>query len=296
MVPCLFLLIATFLITTPTKTLAIKHNAAFAVFIPTSSSSFNSPSKTHRRGYPSVLLSPTTTNIVSLSATSNNNNEKDECKKYKSKLLQAISSENRTTILLAARDLENIKSQRPDPTKVGGEWSLVYSTQTDAIPGLDGGDVDTLFDKVNAVLYRFFFRFAPFLAGGQERDKNNSGSNGFGSSSSSSGSGLPGVTVANEQLVDITSMAVDNRVSLRLGSPKGLKADIRVIGDLSGDDPLDLGVTFTSFSVQIPPGPKIDIPLPRPVGRLRTTYCDDDMRLSRGGRGGIFVLKRMNRK
>ena len=38
---------------------------------------------------------------------------------------------------------------------------------------------------------------------------------------------------------------------------------------------------------------QVELPLPRPVGKLRTTFCDADMRLSRGGRGGIFVLRRI---
>ena len=35
------------------------------------------------------------------------------------------------------------------------------------------------------------------------------------------------------------------------------------------------------------------VPLPRPVGSLRTTFCDEEIRVSRGGRGGVFVLRRM---
>ena len=74
----------------------------------------------------------------------------------------------------------------------------------------------------------------------------------------------------------------------------GPKLSIRVVGDLLGDDPLDLGVTFTKFLISAAPLPTIELPLPRPLGRLRTTFCDKDMRLSRGGRGGIFVLKKIS--
>ena len=35
------------------------------------------------------------------------------------------------------------------------------------------------------------------------------------------------------------------------------------------------------------------VPLPRPVGSLRTTFCDATLRVSRGARGGVFVLKRL---
>jgi hypothetical protein len=37
----------------------------------------------------------------------------------------------------------------------------------------------------------------------------------------------------------------------------------------------------------------LKLPLPRPVGSLRTTFCDDDIRIARGGRGGVFVTKRI---
>ena len=39
--------------------------------------------------------------------------------------------------------------------------------------------------------------------------------------------------------------------------------------------------------------PTVTLPLPRPVGIIRTTFCDNTVRLSRGSRGGLFVLKRI---
>ncbi len=53
-----------------------------------------------------------------------------------------------------------------------------------------------------------------------------------------------------------------------------------------------LRVVFSQFSVQVQGLPALNLLLPRPVGELWTSFCDDDMRLSRGGRGGLFVLKR----
>ena len=38
----------------------------------------------------------------------------------------------------------------------------------------------------------------------------------------------------------------------------------------------------------------MQVPLPRPLGSLTTTHCSDEMRISRGGRGGVFVLKRLS--
>lgn len=156
---------------------------------------------------------------------------------------------------------------------IGGRWSLVFSTQT-------SGDAqeETLFSAITAGLYRVFFRFAPFLAGAQDRPKIEL-------------LGPLSLSLGNEQLVDLASKRVDNRVALRLGTD-GPKFTIRVKGDLLGDA-RDLEVTFTSFGLEFPNLPAVELPLPRPTGRLRTTFCDSTMRLSRGGRGSLFVLKRL---
>ena len=64
----------------------------------------------------------------------------------------------------------------------------------------------------------------------------------------------------------------------------------------------DLRVTFTEFGVRravrgdaSADSGYVRVPLPRPVGSLRTTHCDATMRVSRGGRGGVFVLRRLQK-
>eukprot|EP00277_Geminigera_cryophila_P014871 CAMPEP_0179458778 /NCGR_PEP_ID=MMETSP0799-20121207/42248_1 /TAXON_ID=46947 /ORGANISM="Geminigera cryophila, Strain CCMP2564" /LENGTH=242 /DNA_ID=CAMNT_0021260209 /DNA_START=395 /DNA_END=1126 /DNA_ORIENTATION=+ len=193
----------------------------------------------------------------------------------KRRLLKAVAKGTQNDVLSAARELELI-SPAGDAARslVGGEWSLVFSTQTDNTLGGPGAEEDVI-NAINASLYRFFFKFAPFLAGGQDRQKSRTGA-----------------ITSNIQQVDIDTKRVDNRVLVQLWQG-GPKVKIRVVGDLIGNDPLDLGVTFTSFFIGAPPLPTVELPLPRPLGRLRTTFCDEEMRLSRGGRGGIFVLKKI---
>ena len=64
----------------------------------------------------------------------------------------------------------------------------------------------------------------------------------------------------------------------------------------------DLRVAFTECSFRLRPRGggggsaregALRVPLPRPVGSLRTTHCDEELRVSRGGRGGVFVLRRL---
>jgi len=200
----------------------------------------------------------------------------------KQAVLKAVAKGSKDDVLRAARVLE--ETGVVDATQIGGRWSLVFSTQTDISAGADGSVPESVFNQINAVLYRFFFRFAPFLAGAEDRAASPT---------------LPGVTTRNEQVVDLAGMTVDNKVELQ-PSRGGPKARIRVVGELEGSNAASLAVTFTSFSVALSTGgsggflPALSIPLPRPVGRLVTTFCDGDMRLSRGGRGGIFVLKRLD--
>lgn len=56
---------------------------------------------------------------------------------------------------------------------------------------------------------------------------------------------------------------------------------------------LPLSVVFEECTVELGSLRPLRIPLPRPVGTLRTTYCDAALRISRGGRGGVFILKRL---
>jgi hypothetical protein len=209
---------------------------------------------------------------------SGNANSLEDIEEGKRRVLKAVAKGSTQDVLKAARELEVLApADEGSRELVAGQWSLVFSTQTDSKLAGPGAEDDVI-NAINAGLYRFFFKFAPFLAGGQDRRATSS---------------VPGVATSNQQLVDLARKRVDNRVNVQLGM-SGPKLSIRVVGDLLGDDPLDLGVTFTKFLISAAPLPTIELPLPRPLGRLRTTFCDKDMRLSRGGRGGIFVLKKIS--
>mmetsp|Transcript_146809 Transcript_146809/g.469082 ORF Transcript_146809/g.469082 Transcript_146809/m.469082 type:complete len:98 (-) Transcript_146809:68-361(-) len=65
-----------------------------------------------------------------------------------------------------------------------------------------------------------------------------------------------------------------------------------------GGDAASLRVVFTQFGVSVV-GDAPEwlrslpaLPLPRPQGSVQTTFVDEDLRVSRGGRGGLFVLRR----
>ena len=154
---------------------------------------------------------------------------------------------------------------------IEGRWALIYSTQVDerkqlAAPGLPQTVIDST--------YAFFFKFAPALAGAEEG----------------------GRRASNEQLVDLARGKVYNRVKLAVPG-RSQPAELMVNGDVVErvqGDPSELRVTFTDFQVGLSGGSDpLRLPLPRPVGSLCTTHCDADMRVSRGGRGGVFILRRL---
>ena len=173
-----------------------------------------------------------------------------------------------TTWQDAVQELEDASSGVTQP--IEGRWALVYSTQVDerkqlAAPGLPQAVIDST--------YALFFRFAPALAGAEEG----------------------GRRASNEQVVDLTKGRVFNRVKLAVPG-RSTPVELMVNGDveeLAKGDPSDLRVTFTDFQVGLGGGAPLKLPLPRPVGSLSTTHCDADMRVSRGGRGGVFILRRL---
>lgn len=165
---------------------------------------------------------------------------------------------------------------------VSGRWALVYSTRGDSQRSPmqankpEQEDKDTI-QKLVGQLYQVFFKFAPALAGSQEV--------------AASGSRIP---VANEQVVDMEKGVVDNRVSVKLPF---VDIGIRVYGEVelaSEGAPGDLSVIFTGWELSFGNTlPVFRLPLPRPQGSLRTTFCDKEVRITRGGRGGIFITKRI---
>ena len=137
-----------------------------------------------------------------------------------------------------------------------------------------------------------FFKVAPALAGAQQ--------DGAGGAS-------------NEQWLSLQSGLVENRVRIPFGSSV---LEVRVDGAVAageGGRDEQLNVTFTECSFALrgkgggggsgksagqedDQGAPLRVPLPRPVGSLRTTHCDEDLRVSRGGRGGVFLLRRMRER
>ena len=223
----------------------------------------------------------------------------------KRQILDAVSS---LEALAAGRSGDDEKPAAPALpfASVSGRWSLVYSTNDEGGGGPLGPlatlvDEDT-FQRVSNQLYKLFFSFAPALAGSSE-----TGANG----------------VSNEQIVDLPNGRVVNNVDIDLPFPFSPVAVARVgvSGEVEAMDPeaREVVVTFTEWEVgpalsssssSSSSGggggagtggggdgvelPRLRLPLPRPRGVLKNTFCDDTLRLSRGGRGGVFITSRLS--
>ena len=114
---------------------------------------------------------------------------------------------------------------------------------------------------------------------------------------------LPDTGRVSTQTIDVKQQRVINVVSLPLpsflslqksSSSTPLTLTVRVNFTPHAPDPRRINVKFDSFAI----GRKfLDLPLGilGPTGWLRTTYIDDDMRITRGHKGSVFVLRRPQR-
>ena len=205
-----------------------------------------------------------------------------------SDLRREPSPAGRRAVLAAAATLEG----RSDAITASaeGRWALLFSTQLS--PEAAGvADAIPLVQPLIDATYAAFFKVAPALAGAQQDGRAGSGS--------------------NEQRLSLARGIVENRVRVPLPRlPFGASAlEIRVDGSLAPEPDAEksaagagrLRVQFNECGFRLLPrggsgngsGPGFVLPLPRPVGSLRTTFCDGSLRISRGGRGGVFVLKRL---
>ena len=106
----------------------------------------------------------------------------------------------------------------------------------------------------------------------------------------------PGRT--STQTIDVKKRRVINVVSLPLqGSKTPASLTVRVDFTPYPPDARRINVKFQSFSIVWGDLIKLNLPLGLlgPTGWLRTTYLDEDMRITRGHKGSVFVLKRPQR-
>ena len=155
-------------------------------------------------------------------------------------------------------------------SSLDGRWSLVYSTRAESSKLTPPTALASAIDRFSSALYKIFFRFLPFLAGSSGADEN-------------SGSAI----ASNTQEINLSVGTIVNTVKVS----KPLSLTIVVKGEVcisprSSRDTVDVVFTSCQFN-------SIVVPLPRPKGSLRTTVLVDELRVGRGGQGGLFIVKRI---
>jgi len=277
-------------------------------------------------------------------AASSSSSRNDVYSANKRALLAAIASaragggSDRATILscVAALESQYAETQRPGQQQqkqrpnacAAGKWSLVYSTKERASSASEASTKSAV-DQLSAQAYNVFFKFAPFLAGGQDTAAAADAAAAI--APAAKADGLPKklrLAVSNTQEVDLAAGRALNTVTVAAPALTRWRLRIVVAGDVNeavdgatgAPSPDVLAVTFTNFLVEFlsppvrrtaeaadgddaiaaaavdtmtTPAWTLALPLPRPTGSLRTTFCDSDLRVSRGGQGGVFVVKRI---
>ena len=204
-------------------------------------------------------------------------------------------------ILAAVRVLED---QCPTPdedviSELAGNWELVWTAQ----------------DKTSAESQRGVFSFINPLEN-QSYSNNPNGGGGGGRanpilpreiqdrlesigilepSGGSDGESAP--PVRSSQAIDRKNSRVRNVVSVELRRPLPVKGSliVDVAFKPNRNDQRRIDVKFDSCRLQVKNSP-VDITFPLgiigPTGWLRTGFIDDDMRITRGHKGSVFILTR----
>lgn len=213
----------------------------------------------------------------------------------------------------AAEDSQKILTIE-QANRLNGEWTLVYSTlvsdsdsdsDLSKPPLLLSTSLPSFFDMITGNLYKLFFRYAPFLAGSSSSSSPSSSLSSSSSSSPSSSSASTSLddryfVIKNQQDIYLAQRKILNTVTITpkqnkmfLPLPFTLpKTTIIVEGEIS-IDPATPSTTSVIFTRSKFSPPNIAIPLPRPKGSIVTTFCDEDLRISRGGQGGLFIVNRL---
>ena len=158
-------------------------------------------------------------------------------------------------------------------SSIEGRWNLVWSTQDKEKKSNRNSNIQDLpaLQMLSDNLYAVFFKFAPQLAGAN--------------------SGQVDVSeTRNEQVIDLQAGSIRNKVDIKNTPFPFPPLTIAVNGEcaLRQGSPDVVDVTFTSTEIN-----GVRLPLPRPKGTLETVFNDGELRISRGGQGGVFVCTKM---
>ena len=173
--------------------------------------------------------------------------------------------------LIAQLEAVNPTRSPVDDAKLNGTWALIGTYSVDGPVARSRSTLQTLSDSVYEGLYKN--TQWSWLAGGMTSAE----------SSGSKARSFQNIDVARGEIFNIVEFASFGR-----------RARITVTGTIARESPTSLAVVFVASSIEGLPfaPPVVRVPLPRPRGYVETTFLDDEMRISRGSRGTLFVTVR----
>ncbi len=111
-------------------------------------------------------------------------------------------------------------------------------------------------------------------------------------------------TIRSTQSINLKKGLIRNVVAFQVNNPTPLFSKngrtkgfitVDVKGSINPDDARRIDVKFNTFQVTLQESP-IDLMLPLglfgPTGWLRTLYIDEEIRITRGHKGSVFILSR----
>ncbi|KAF5833294.1 hypothetical protein DUNSADRAFT_10459 [Dunaliella salina] len=193
-----------------------------------------------------------------------------------------------TSVLASQIRALNDLNPTPDPNespKLTGTWVLLY---TKKLEQASGGD--NFFQALSGSLYGLIYKYLPVL-GGSAVGKSGSGA----VRSRGNFQTFAPNTVVNESRFEVPALGQDGVIRVD-GTAEVVPGDT--------GQPLRLRATFTSFSLtlgerqrlRLPltvlPSPGSPFALSGPVGYVDTSFLDDEMRISTGDKGSVFIAVR----
>lgn len=172
-------------------------------------------------------------------------------------------------------------SRPAESALINGRWVLLYTFSPGQGLRPDRQLVTNPLQRASAQLYAFFYKYVPILAGtavGRRAEAK------------------PVTGRGNFQTFDTANGTIDNQARFTL---LGREGEISVPGTCwrPEDDPTAgrrLLATFTSFTLTWDKRPRLSFSLKwlKPTGFIDTLFLDEELRISRGDKGSIFVARR----
>ncbi|KAG2499499.1 hypothetical protein HYH03_002446 [Edaphochlamys debaryana] len=136
----------------------------------------------------------------------------------------------------------------------------------------------------NDVAYQFFYTYVPFLAGAAVGVRGGA-------------SAGPVKPRGNFQVFDTAAGTVENQARFDVGGRQccvNVNGTAKLVKPGPGRPSQRLAATFTSFDLVVDGERRLSLPLSllNPVGYVDTPYLDEDIRISVGDKGSVFVAAR----